>query len=142
MATFVHLAAMQDVASIRRNGLKARRFGRGTEPSRGVFAMPVTPDFQISHQWLREMRRWRAGLIHGVYFRVPDDEAVYIGVYNARHERMSAAEALACLLKTPQAGLQVIVPRAVSTREIFRIKALPQIVGWRVWPQAKGQVPT
>lgn len=141
MATFVHLASEQDLASIRRSGLKARKFGAEAEPPRGVFAMPVTPDFQYSHQWLREMRRWRAGRIYGVYFRLPDDEIVYLGAYNGLHEPVTAAEAVTVLTKEPQMGYEVVVPRAVALREVLRVKALPQVVGWRFWPQAKGRAP-
>jgi len=141
MATFVHLAAMQDIASIRRSGLKARKFGAETGPPRGVFAMPVMPDFQYSHQWLRELRRWRAGPIFGVYFRLPDNEIVYLGAYNGRHEPVTAAQAVALLTKEPQPGFEAVVPRRVAARDILCIKALPQVVGWRFWPQAKGQAP-
>lgn len=141
MATFVHLASGQDLASIRRSGLKARKFGAEAKPPRGLFAMPVTPDFQYSHQWLREMRRWCSGPMYGVYFRIPDDEIVYLGAYNGRHEPVTAAEAVAVLTKEPRPGYEVVVPRTVAAREIFRIKALPQVVGWRFWPQAKGQAP-
>jgi hypothetical protein len=141
MATFVHLASEQDLASIRRGGLKAKKFGAEAGPSRGVFAMPVTPDFQYSHQWLREMHRWRSGPMYGVYFRLRDDEIVYLGAYNGHHEPIAAAAAVAALTKAPQPGFEVIVPRAVAVREVLRIKALPQIVGWRFWPQAKGQAP-
>ena len=141
MATFVHLASGKDLASIRRSGLKARKFGVEAKPPRGVFAMPVTPDFQCSYQWLREMRRWRAGPVYGVYFRIPDDEIVYLGAYNRRREPVRAAEAVAILTNEAQPGFEVLVPRTVVAREVFRIKSLPQIIGWRFWPQAKGQAP-
>ena len=41
--------------------------------------MPVTPDFYASHQWLRELKRKNAGDVLGVYFRIGDEETVYLG---------------------------------------------------------------
>jgi hypothetical protein len=35
----------------------------------------------------------------------------------------------------------VIVPRRIEAREIQRIRALPQVVGWRYHPGAKGTRP-
>ena len=81
--------------AIRRGGIAPRK-RRG--PSRGVFAMPVTPRFQISHQWLRELRRAGGGTIVAVYFRIPDDEPVEIGHYDQGRLPMTAAQAVAVML--------------------------------------------
>ena len=91
MATFVHLAPQSRVGLIRRNGL-GRTAGTARRP-RGVFAVPVTRNFYVSHQWLRELRRRAPGPILGVYFRVQDAEPVWIGHYNRGHRSMTAAEA-------------------------------------------------
>ena len=68
---FVHLAPESRVALIRRNGISRLRRGRGDFP-KGVFAVPVTRSFYVSHQWLRELRRRNRGPIAGIYFRIPD----------------------------------------------------------------------
>jgi hypothetical protein len=39
-------------------------------------------------------RRGQAAIV-GVYFRIPDEEVVWVGHYNQAHRRMTAAEAVA-----------------------------------------------
>lgn len=156
---FVHLTNHKTIPAIRRTGISAGR--------RGVYAMPVTRSFQISHQWLRELRRHGGGTIVGVYFRLPDDEPVEVGHYNSPRFQMSAAEAVALMLsaeqlapdaaraadrgnkavargRTPPSspeGFEVVVPRTVARHEVLRTKPLPQVVGWRYWPGANGSPP-
>lgn len=164
MPVFVHLTSHRNVASIRRGGIALikRRFR-----PRGVYAMPVTRNFYVSHQWLRELRREDPGTLVGVYFRVPDDETVEVGHYNSHHVTMTAAEAAALLheaaerdpaaerardkaskavqrgrvLPSSPEGYQVVIPRKIEPGEIIRVKALPQVVGWRYMPGANGTPP-
>lgn len=104
---------------------------------RGVFAMPVTRNFYISHQWLRELKRNGQRTIYGIYFRIPDTEAVWVGHYNRNHREMSAAQAAAVMLSSEsREGYEVIVCRKVKSTEIHRIRRVPQIVGWRYMPGA------
>jgi hypothetical protein len=164
MPVFVHLTSERNILSIRRNGIGLRK--RRFRP-RGVYALPVTRNFYVSHQWLRELKRLGGGTVVGVYFRVPDDEAVEIGHYNSRHVAMTAAEAVALMMAAEQRcpvaerlrdqqsavvqrgrrlpsspeGYEVIVPRRVERSEIIRVKSLPQVVGWRYRPGANGQPP-
>jgi hypothetical protein len=164
MPVFVHLTSQCNVASIRRGGIGLRK--RLFRP-RGVYAMPVTRNFYISHQWLRELRRLGGGTIVAVYFRVRDDEPVEVGHYDSLHRTMTAAEAAGLLMaaetRDPAAerardraskavrgggrlpsspeGYQVIIPRRIEPREIVRVKALPQVVGWRYKPGANGTPP-
>lgn len=164
MPIFVHLTSQRNLASIRRSGIGRRSKYVGFE---GVYAMPVTRNFYVAHQWLRELRRWRNGTVVGVYFRLPDDEPVTIGHYNSAHVSMTAAEAVrlmmsvehrdpvaerkqdglvdelpddAVLPSSPE-GFEVIVPRRIKRSEIIRIKRLPQVVGWRYEPGAHGKPP-
>lgn len=91
MPVFVHLASERNLALIRRRGIAAGRAG-------GVFAMPVTRNFQVSHQWLRELKRHGGGTIVGVYFRLPDDEPVEVGHFGGAHVRTTAADAVRLML--------------------------------------------
>ena len=138
MATFVHLALESDLKAIRANGIAP---GRSSGKERGVFASPVTADFQASHQWLRELRRRQGGRLAAVYFRIPDDEDVLAGRYNAGHEQMTAVEAIASAMKDAPVGFEVIIGRRIFPKEILQVKALPQIIGWRFYPEAKGAKP-
>ena len=141
MAMFVHLAAESALARIRRYGIRRSRRGRGDVP-RGLYAVPVTRNFFVSHQWLRELKRSSGGAIAGVYFRIGDDEPVWIGHYGQAHRQMTAAQAVGEFLAADdRQGWEVVIPRRVDADEIHRIRLLPQVLGWRFWPGAKGQRP-
>ncbi len=140
MATFVHLAPEKSIKSIRRSGIKPRL--ANPELPRGVFAMPVTPDFYVSHQWLRELKRRGQRTLEAVYFKTPDDELVWIGHYNSESIQVTAAEASGIVLEheSPE-GYEVFIPRKIAAKEIHRTKHLPQVLGWRYYPGAKGRKP-
>jgi hypothetical protein len=139
MAMFVHLTAEKNVKLILRNGVT--RFSK-VQNMRGIFAMPVTRNFYVSHQWLRELKRLGKGMVAGVYFRIPDADLVRVGHYNQAHQTMTAAEAVAMMSRQDsQEGYQVIIPRRIKANEIHRVKSLPQVVGWRYQPGAHGEKP-
>lgn len=135
MAMFVHLASENDIPAIRRSGIKPCR-GTKEYPG-GVFALPVTPEFYISHQWLRELKRGGQRTISGVYFRIRDDESVLIGHYNQHHREMTANQAIDIFMHAENAeGYQVCIPRKIDKNEIHRVKWLPQVIGWRYQPDS------
>jgi hypothetical protein len=139
---FVHLTTESKLARIRRNGItRSRSVVR--ELPRGVYAVPVTRNFHVSHQWLRELKRQNdGGTVVAVYFRIPDDEMVWVGHYNQAHRSMTAAGAVAEFMAAEnREGWEVIIPRRVEAKEIHRVKPLPQVVGWRYYPEAKGRRP-
>lgn len=164
MPVFVHLTSHRNVVSIKRGGIALRK--RHHRP-RGVYAMPVTRNFYVSHQWLRELRREDSGSIVGIYFRLPDDEPVEVGHYNSQHVTMTAAASVALMLAAEERapatertrdreskavrnghalpsspeGFEVIVPRRIEPGEITRVKALPQVLGWRYMPGSNGSPP-
>jgi hypothetical protein len=138
---FVHLAPASRVVLIRRNGISRLRRARGDRPA-GIFAMPFTRNFYVSHQWLRELKRRGQGALSGVYFRLPDSEPVWVGHYGQAHRRMTAAEAVAEFMGAEnREGWEVIIPRRIAAKEIHRVRSLPQVVGWRYSPGAKGKPP-
>jgi hypothetical protein len=141
MPMFVHLAPESRLKMIQRNGIGRLRKTSGNRPA-GIFAMPVTRNFYVSHQWLRELKRKGQGPIFGVYFRIPDVETVYIGHYNRRHRGMTAKEAVAEFMTSEsREGWEVVIPRRIAAKEVRRIQALPQVMGWRYFPGAKGSRP-
>ncbi len=141
MTMFVHLAAESRVPLIRRNGLSRLRKSTATQPG-GIFAMPVTRNFYISHQWLRELKRRGQGAIAGVYFRIPDTELVWVGHYGQAHRQMTAVEAEGEFMAAEsREGWEVVIPRRIDAKEIQRVRPLPQVVGWRFSPGAKGKPP-
>lgn len=164
MAAFVHLTRHSNIPSIRRGGLTV---GKRRFRPRGVYALPITQSFAVSHQWVRELRRSSGGTIVAVYFRIPDDEPVEVGHFNSRHVSMTASEAVALMWSAEQRdpcterrrdaeskavkngarlpgspeGYEVIIPRAVEASAVFRVRAVPQVVGWRYKPGAHGHPP-
>lgn len=138
---FVHLAPADRVDAIKRNGIRRLRKASPAHPA-GIFAVPVTRNYYISHQWLRELKRRGVRTFVGVYFRIPDDTMVWLGHYGQTHRAMSAAEAVGAFLTAEdRQGWQVVIPRRVEPKEIHRIRAIPKLLGWRYSPAAKGTVP-
>ncbi|MFN7946898.1 MAG: hypothetical protein U0Z53_16220 [Blastocatellia bacterium] len=140
MAMFVHLTSEKNIKSILRNGIS--RLRRKTSSPSGVFAMPVTRNFYVSHQWLRELKRRGSTTVAGIYFRIPDEESVWVGHYSQAHQQMSAADAIALMMAAEnREGFEVIIPRRIGRNEIHKVKTLPQITGWRYYPEAHGKRP-
>jgi hypothetical protein len=138
---FVHLTPESSATRIQRNGIACLRKPFGERPG-GIFAMPVTRNFYVSHQWLRELKRRGGNTMVGVYFRVPDDEVVWVGHYRQSHRSMTAAQAAAAFMGAEnREGWEVIIPRRIAAREIHRVRTLPQVLGWRFFPEAKGKPP-
>lgn len=141
MAMFVHLTTESGAPRIRRNGIARLRKPVGTLPG-GVYAVPITPNFYASHQWLRELKRRNQGPIAGIYFRVPDAQPVWLGHYGNVHRLVSASEAIAEFTSADDPlGWQVVIPRRVEAKEIHKIRRLSQVIGWRFFPKAKGKPP-
>jgi hypothetical protein len=141
MAMFVHLTAESRIGQIRRSGIT--RLRRATDTcTGGVYSVPVTRNFYVSHQWLRELKRRNQGRIAAVYFRIPDEEPVWIGHYGQVCRLVTAAEAVAVFTRADDPlGWEVVVPRRIAVKEIHKTRRLPQVVGWRYFPKAKGKPP-
>jgi len=165
MAVFVHLTSHRNLPGIRRGGIGFVKKD-GWRADR-IYALPVTREFNIAHQWLRELRRMGGGTIAGVYFRIPDDEMVEVSHFNGTPVAMRAAEAVALMLAAEQRdpvaarvadkaskavqrgralpsspeGFQVTIARPIARSEVLRFKMLPQVTGWRYMPGANGAPP-
>jgi hypothetical protein len=136
MATFIHLCLEADLKRIRRAGLKVQK-GR-----QGVYAMPATPNFYVSHQWARELRRWRPGVLVALYLRISGEMPVFFGHYNGPHTLGTADEAVAALLRGDEKlGFEAIIVGDVPASAIIRVAPLRPVTGWRYFPSAKGREP-
>ena len=115
MVSFIHIADRNSERLIVRNGI---RTSKGFSGPRGVYAVPVVPDFSTTHQWARELRRWGARTLICVQFRVSSDELVLVGRYNGEKSEMTASEAAAVFLEhADPVGLEAIIPRRILPRE-------------------------
>jgi len=138
MVSFIHIADKNDEASIVKNGIRAT----GMRGDRGVYAVPVVPNYATTHQWARELKRGGIRTLICVQFKIPNDELVLVGKYHRKKLMMTASEAAAAFMKhTDPMGLEVIVLRKVMPTEITRTYLAPQVTGWRYFPEAKGKKP-
>ncbi len=136
----MHMAPESALAAIRRSGIKPSATPEGIP--RLVYSMPVTGDFYIAHQWMRELKASGARSFVAVYFRIPHTEPVWVGHYREVHTQVSASEAIGIVMHAENAeGFEVLVPRKVTAKEVHRIKHLPKVVGWRNYPGAHGRKP-
>jgi hypothetical protein len=102
--------------------------------AKAVYALPWLDDFSQTHQWVREMRRWRSGRMIAVDFRLPKDEPMYVGRYGKPHRAADASAAVTWVRANP-AGAQVVIPRSLPRSSITRIRPITQLVGWTETPE-------
>ncbi len=134
MPRLVHLAPERLVRRIERAGLRGSTCvvlvdGVTYKIEEGVFAMPVVPDFSVTHQWLRELRRWGRGRMVAVHFSIPAEEPVYVGRYSAEKSYGPARKMIPALLQKPL-GAELLVPRRIASRDVVEISRVRQDVGW------------
>lgn len=136
MSIFVHLTSESNLGSIQKNGIKPGKI-HFENVTQGIFCMPVINDFLSTHQWLREIKRFSKKNIVGVYFKIPDNELVWCGLYSEEPKQYKANEAVDTFMKVEnRLGFQVVLPRKLFRKEVLRIKHLPQMLGWRYYPNA------
>jgi hypothetical protein len=139
MVSFIHIADKKDEQAILKAGIATPKRRSGLQ---GVYAMPVVPRFATTHQWARELKRQGKRTLICVQFKIPNAERVLVGKYNAEKLEMTAAEALGAVLHhTDPMGLEVIIPRKITAKEITQTYLAPRITGWRFFPTAKGKPP-
>jgi hypothetical protein len=125
MADFVHITSVRAARRIERTGIAAR--SHRVAEGRGVYCMPVLASFTLTHQWVRELRRWHGGVLVAVHLRLPDDEPVTVGRFGQPPREVTAAEAVAVVRElTDPRGYELFVPRAVAAAEVRRIRNVPQ----------------
>ncbi|MEM7760511.1 MAG: hypothetical protein AAF298_20630 [Cyanobacteria bacterium P01_A01_bin.40] len=140
MAIFVHLFDAKDKKSIIRSGIKLTK--TKNYRIRGVYATPQLSNYELTHQWMRELRRFNQRITLAARFRIPDKEQVYIGRFNQKHLLVSASKAIAIASNHHDGlGLEVIISRTIHPQEIIKIYQPPKITGWRYYPEAHDRKP-
>jgi hypothetical protein len=134
MPRLVHLAPQRLARRIDRSGLRGSPLtisvgGSDTELLSAVYAMPVLPDFSVTYQWLRELRRWKNERLIAVHFSIPTTEFIYTGRYGSDKHGGSAGKMIAAIMKQP-IGAELIIPTDVPRRSISAIRNVRQDVGW------------
>lgn len=140
MPQFIHLADAKDIAIIERSGIRADSEAWSHS---GVFAMPVLPSYLITHQWLRELKRRGMKTLSAIQFFIQAREFVLAGSYRDRQPLETTASASVGVFRSHVSGLglQVLIPRKISAKEIRRVYTPSQVAGWRYHPEAHGKPP-
>lgn len=104
--------------------------------------MPRIPNFLISHQWTRELKRLGIKNFIAVDFKLPKKEEVWFGKYFRGHNRLPLNQAVAeFMANEDQVGYEFFIERKVLPSEISGIRKIPKPMGWRYEPNAHGKVP-
>lgn len=136
MPTLVHLTDEREAGNIKKNGLKTGKY------SPGIYCMPVMPNFYVSHQWLRELKRSGIKTLVGVYFKADSKTIVFAGPYNKDHKQMELGAAIKeLMLMEDPLGYEIIISGKVEAKKIEKIKHLPPTIGWRYKPRVHGLRP-
>lgn len=142
MVMLVHLAPQKLIGRIRRVGIRPGEALFGAGKTDVVFAFPVLQSYTLTHQWTRELMKWRRQPMVGVYFRVPDEEPVEFGHFNRTVEHFTAALAVGEIRKAVDPrGYQIVLRRPIERKEIARIAPIRGVVGWRHFPDAHQRKP-
>ena len=153
MAKFVAIKTIKRAQKIERSGrMKAHKSPVRFETDdpilkfilwkKVIFAMPVSTNYVLSHQWIAEMSRWyRHVPVSAVYFEIPDDWEVYYGHFAAAKQTATAAEVCGYFYDKIQAddisslaGFEVQIP-CDFVDNISRVKHRVKRVGWRRDPK-------
>lgn len=146
MPILVHLTLEKNRRNIIRSGIGGSSWQiisaeseKVQDLSKAVFCMPVMQDYVVTHQWVREIKRYLCSpQMIGVYLRLPKDEPVWVGRYNTPHALLPLGKAIRQLMNEPQPlGYELIVPRSIGKKEIHGVRELPRITGWRYRPERK-----
>lgn len=140
MPILTHLTPERESRKLVRAGIRAISPGHGTP--RGVFCMPILPDYFATHQWLRELKRRGERTLVAVDFRLRSEEPAWVGHYGRPHAETTVGRAIGMLMRLPDPrGFEVVVPRAIRCDEILRVRTPRQVIGWRYQPDAHGSRP-
>jgi len=136
MPTLVHLADANNAEKIRKNGLKPGKI------QRGVYCMPVLPDFYVTHQWLRELKASGVKTLVAVYFKADENEVVWIRKLGGMHRKKILSEAIKEIWDAEnKEGYELIFDTKIEAGNIVKIKDLSQKIGWRYSPGSHGTAP-
>ena len=139
MPQLIHLTDERLLKRLEKSGIRTHTWGKKIA---GVHATPVMIDFQVSHQWVRELKRRGIRTMGAVQFKIPDKEKVLVGRYNEEPLSVTAAQAVKVFMEHATGlGLEILVLRRIEPKEITRTYVPNQIVGWRYFPDAHGKRP-
>ena len=107
-----------------------------------VYAMPVSTNYVISHQWIAEISRcYRHQPVSAVYFELPDEYPVYFGHFAGVKTKATAVEACGYFYQKIHSedintliGFEVLIP-CDFLGNIKKVKHHLKRTGWRLDPR-------
>ena len=141
MSRLLHISRASAARAIKKNGIRGRPWTLPSSKSpvslaHAVFLMPVLESFAATHQWVRELRSWHGERAVAVHVMLPKTEPVYVGRFSQRHELRPLGDAIGWVRKHPL-GAEIVLPRAVSSKEVIRVRESTQLVGWVEDPESR-----
>jgi hypothetical protein len=134
VAVLTHLIPANLAARARKSGLKAG--------AHGLYCMPLLPNYFISHQWMRELKRRGQRTFVAIDFRLRSDEKIAVGHYGHDKITTSVGRAIADIMRSEDPrGWELILPRSVAADEIVNVRPVARVVGWRYFPDAHARKP-
>lgn len=131
MPILIHIADEKNAKKILKNGIKIGKHRKG------IFFMPITQDFFGSHQWIRELKRRGIKTFVGVYFKIKSEELVWYGKYNEKHLKGTLGSGIRKFMdENDRLGYEFLIERKIEPSEIYKIRSVPQNVGWRYSPNS------
>jgi hypothetical protein len=147
MAVVVHLFDARHEASIRRSGVRGKETVVTTPTARitlrrGVFVTPVLPNYFVSHQWLRELKRRGMRTIRAANIRMRSDAMVWVGHFSMEHRYVPLGHAIGLFMsESDPRGWEIVVPGPIEAKAITSVRDVPQVTGWRYFPTAHEKGP-
>ncbi len=109
---------------------------------RGVYLFPVLQSYSVTHQWLRELKRSGMRTLVAVSVRLRSDCHVFVGRYNREHRHVPLGHAIQLIMReSDPRGWQIIVPHSIDASAIHDVRPVPQVVGWRYFPESHEEGP-
>jgi hypothetical protein len=97
MPILTHLTPQGIAQSIRRSGI--RGITASQDRPKGVFRMPILPDYFAMHQWLCELKRRGQRTIVAVDFRLDSDEPAWVENFSRPHTETTVSRAIGILMR-------------------------------------------
>lgn len=136
MPVLVHLSDQKNQAKIISSGIKIPKGGYG------IYFMPHSDSFTISHQWARELKRSGIKNFIAIDFRVSSDELVWFGKFHEQHKQISLSKAISTFMnEEDKLGYEFFIERSITAKEILKVRKISKPIGWRYEPKAHGKEP-
>ena len=80
--------------------------------------------------------------IVGIHIKIRSDAQVWVGRFQAEHRHVPLGHAVGLMMQEPDIrGWEIIIPGDVPAKSIHAVREVPQVVGWRYFPESHERGP-